>query len=100
MDKNVIIENVTVDVNEKLLQNNLSKPPDFLYEWIIDALLVNNKIMPIVTSVDYSHAEKLSEVLQQWIFDNEGNPITIDSNVTSQILQQLTQEGWTLIPPQ
>jgi len=100
MDKQAIVENVTIDVNEKLTQNNLTMPPKFLYEWIVDAILLHNKIVPTDAPIDYNHAMRLGEVLQQWIVDDSGHPLMIDSNVSSQILQHLTQEGWTIIAPQ
>jgi len=100
MDKDTIVEAVTSKVNTRLTQRELSHPPDFLYEWIVSSILENNKIIENNVETNYDQSERLAAVMMQWVMDNKGNPVNIDSNVTSQILQQLGQEGWTIIPPQ
>lgn len=100
MDKDTIVEAVTSKVNTRLTQKELSHPPNFLYEWIVSAILENNKIIENNAGINYDQSERLAAVMMQWVMDNEGNSINIDSNVTSQILQQLGQEGWTIIQPQ
>ena len=100
MNKDTIVEAVTSKVNIRLTQSNLSTPPNFLYEWIVSSILENNKIIENNEGINYDQSERLAAVMMQWVMDNEGNNVNIDSNVTSQILQQLGQEGWTIIPPQ
>lgn len=109
MDNIAIVQEIITSVNERLLQNNFSTPPNFLYDWIVAAILENNAIIPNNLEVDYTSAERFAEVLRQWIHiesdksdksDKSDNIVNIDSNDTSQILQQLAQEGWKIIPPQ
>jgi len=83
-------------VNERLTSQNLSTPPDFLYRWIIAAVETEHAIIPKnVPSTGYN-ISRFQEIVSSWL---EVDNVDSTQVQAEQILYQLANEGWTVIPP-
>jgi len=96
IDNEQLFNDIREIVNTRLTGGNLSTPPDFLYRWVIAAILEEHAIVPANVSSNSYHIQRFQEIVASWVT----NDTAIDEVNAEQIIYHLASEGWLIVPPQ
>lgn len=98
MDEELLKTQVQDFVNEVLDQKQLSHPPDFLYDIILEGIkAIGYKILPIHIDISTASMYDLASVISQWLPEDYSG--SADEIPISQILQDLKLKGWAITSP-
>lgn len=99
MDLNTQLENVFSLLDEKLKLSVNGTVPDIIKRELYSVLTeLNLTILPKTGQITTTDADNLSRVIMAWVNTIPEENVVIDVSI-SQILYQLTVEGWIIIPP-
>jgi hypothetical protein len=98
MDGELLKMQVREFTNDILYQKQLSHPPDFLYDLVLESIeAAGYKILPTHIEVPTSSMYDLAQVISQWLPEDYSG--SADEIPIPQILQDLNLKGWMIIPP-
>jgi len=99
MDLNMQLENIFLKLDERLKILVNGRVPDVIKRELYEVLNgLGLTILPTTGQITPTDADNLDRIITAWVNTTPEENINVNVNV-SQILYQLSLDGWIVIPP-